>query len=217
MRGRVPHPAPGLRDGTVPSNFPAHPATPGLPVRRSLLLLPLSVLALSAGEAVAQAVPVPHPVILTVPPARAEDVASIDAIIAALYDVISGPAGQARDWNRMRSLFIPGGRLMPTGIRADSSVVVRIMEVNDYIATSGPMLERMGFSERELARRVEQFGHVAHVFSTYEGRMETEASVIRGINSIQLLNDGTRWWVVSVYWEAERPDNPLPQQYLPAP
>lgn len=186
-------------------------------MRRSLLLLPVFALVLSAGEAVAQAEPVPHPVILTVPPARPEDVASIDAIIAALYDVISGPAGQARDWNRMRSLFIPGGRLMPTGVRPDGSVVTRIMEVNDYIATSGPMLERVGFNEREIARRVEQFGHIAHVFSTYEGRTETDATVIRGINSIQLLNDGTRWWVVSVYWEAERPDNPLPAQYLPAP
>lgn len=186
-------------------------------MRRSLVLLPLSVLVLSAGEAVAQAAPVPHPVVLTVPPAKPEDVASIDAIIAALYDVISGPAGQARDWNRMRSLFIPGGRLMPTGVRPDGSVVTRIMEVNDYIATSGPQLERAGFSEREIARRVERFGHIAHVFSTYEGRMETEPTIIRGINSIQLLNDGARWWVVSVYWEAERPDNPLPAQYLPAP
>lgn len=186
-------------------------------MRRSLLLLPLSVLALSAGEAVAQAAPVPHPVSLTVPPAKPEDVASIDAIIAALYDVISGPAGQARDWNRMRSLFIPGGRLMPTVVRPDGSVVTHILQPNDYIAVSGPSLERAGFTEREIARRVEQFGHIAHVFSTYEGRMEAEPMVIRGINSIQLLNDGTRWWVVSVYWEAERPDNPLPEQYLTNP
>ncbi len=187
-------------------------------MRRSLLiLLPLSVLALSAGKAAAQTAPVPHPVLVTVPPAKPEDVASIDAILAALYDVISGPAGQARDWNRMRSLFIPGGRLMPTAVRPDGSVITRILEVNDYIATSGPSLERLGFTEREIARRVEQYGHIAHVFSTYEGRTETEPTVIRGINSIQLLNDGTRWWVVSIYWEAERPDNPLPPQYLSTP
>jgi hypothetical protein len=161
------------------------------------------------------AAPVPHPVVLSVPAARAEDVASIDAIIAALYDAISGPAGQARDWNRLRSLFIPGGRLMPAGVRPGGAVGLRIMDVDGYIATSGPLLERVGFREREIARRTEQFGHIAHVFSTYEGRMETEATVIRGINSIQLMNDGTRWWVVSIYWEAERPDNPLPQQYLP--
>ncbi|HEX5727620.1 MAG TPA: hypothetical protein VFX98_19265, partial [Longimicrobiaceae bacterium] len=186
-------------------------------MRRSLafaLLLP--AMAFSARAAAAQAAPAPvsHPVVLSVPAAKPEDVESIDAIIAALYDVISGPAGQARDWNRMRSLFIPGGRLMPTGVRPDGSVVTRILEVNDYIATNGPRLEQVGFREREIARRVERFGHIAHVFSTYEGRMETEPTVIRGINSIQLLNDGTRWWVVSVYWEAESPANPLPQQYL---
>ncbi len=186
-------------------------------MRRSLLLLLLSVLVLFGGEAVAQAAPAPHPVILTVPPAKPEDVASIDAIIAALYDVISGPAGQSRDWNRMRSLFIPGGRLMPTAVRPDGSVVTRIMEVNDYIATSGPMLERVGFSEREIARRVEQFGHIAHIFSTYEGRLETDGTVIRGINSIQLHWDGQRWWVVSIFWDSERRDNPIPAEILRRP
>lgn len=165
----------------------------------------------------AQTSPAPSPlmpVVITTPRAAHADVESADAIIAALYDVISGGVGQARDWNRMRSLFIPGGRLMPTFPRADSSIAMRLLGVNDYIALSGPQLERIGFREREIARRVEQFGHIAHVFSTYEGRTETDSTVIRGINSIQLVNDGTRWWVVSVFWEAERGNNPLPAKYL---
>jgi hypothetical protein len=173
--------------------------------------------ALAAAPTAAAAQPNPHPVLVGAPTAAPADVESIDAIIAALYDVISGPAGEARDWNRMRSLFIPHGRLMPTARHADGRSVMRLMEVNDYIATSGPFLERAGFTEREIARRTEVYGHIAHVFSTYEGRMETEPTVIRGINSIQLLNDSNRWWVVSVYWEAETPENPLPAQYLPAP
>lgn len=172
--------------------------------------------ALAAAPAAAQG-PNPHPVIVGAPTAAPADVESIDAIIAALYDVISGPAGQGRNWNRMRSLFVPGGRLMPTGQHPDGRTVLRLWEVNDYIATSGAYLEQVGFTEREIARRTEVYGHIAHVFSTYEGRMETEPTVIRGINSIQLLNDGNRWWIVSVYWEAETPDNPLPAQYLPAP
>ncbi len=171
----------------------------------------------SPTTAAAQAAPAPAavmPVVNTRPPAAPADVASIDAIVAALYDVISGPVGQARNWNRMRSLFIPDGRLMPTGQRPDGSAAMRLLGVNDYIAVSGPQLERVGFRERELARRVEQFGHIAHVWSTYEGRTETDSTVIRGINSIQLMNDGTRWWVVSVFWEAERPEMPLPPRYL---
>ncbi|HEY0970303.1 MAG TPA: hypothetical protein VGE02_04935 [Gemmatimonadales bacterium] len=188
-------------------------------MRRSITTLLASslVLGLSATLARAQATPaqppVPGPVVVAVPAAAPADVGSIDSIIAALYDVISGPAGQPRDWNRMRSLFIPGGRLMPTGLR-QGTAAMRVLEVNDYIALSGPQLERVGFREREIARRTEQFGHIAHVFSTYEGRSETDSTVIRGINSIQLMNDGTRWWVVSVFWEAERPDNPLPARYL---
>ncbi|MCR4340033.1 MAG: hypothetical protein NUW01_09115, partial [Gemmatimonadaceae bacterium] len=165
----------------------------------------------------AQASPAPPavmPVIVSNPRAAAADVESIEAIIAALYDVISGGVGQARNWNRMRSLFIPGGKLMPTIPRPDSSIGMRILGVNDYIAVSGPQLERAGFREREIARRTEQFGHIAHVWSTYEGRTETDSTVIRGINSIQLMNDGARWWVVSVFWEAERPNNPLPPRYL---
>jgi hypothetical protein len=156
----------------------------------------------------------PSPVIVSTITAEPGDVESIDVIVAALYDVISGPAGEARDWNRMRSLFIPGGRLMPVGPRGPGAAGMRILEVNDYIALSGATLERVGFTERELARRTERFGHIAHVFSTYEGRAETEDLVVRGINSIQLVNDGTRWWVISVFWEAETPDNPLPAEYV---
>ncbi len=165
----------------------------------------------------AQAAPPPPavmPVIVTNPRAATADVESVDAIITALYDVISGGVGQARNWNRMRSLFVPGGKLMPTVLRPDSTFGMRILGVNDYIAVSGPQLERAGFREREIARRMEQFGHIAHAWSTYEGRTETDSMVIRGINSIQLMNDGTRWWVVSVFWEAERPSNPLPARYL---
>lgn len=182
-----------------------------------LALLLISTLLISAAPALAQTPPpaAKQPVAITVPAAAPGDVESIDAIVKALYDVISGPAGKARDWNRMRSLFVPGAHLMPTGVRAGGEVGMRIMQVNDFIALHGPMQQEKGFREFELARRTEQFGHIAHVFSTYEGRMETEPTVLRGINSIQLMNDGSRWWVVSVFWEAERADMPLPKHYLP--
>ena len=88
------------------------------------------------------------------------------------------------------------------------------MAPNDYIATSGPLLLEKGFHERELARRVEQFGHIAQVFSTYEGRIEKDNHTLRGINSIQLMNDGKRWWIVSLMWEAESEKVKLPEQYL---
>lgn len=184
-------------------------------------IAPLLLLAALAGPAAAQspsqppAPPPAQPVNFNVPAAAEADVASIDAIVAALYDVISGPAGQARDWNRMRSLFVPTGRLMPVGVRADGSAGMRLLQVNDYIASSGPLLVEKGFHERELGRRTEQFGNIAHVFSTYEGTLDGDAHAMRGINSIQLMHDGKRWWVVSVMWQAENPKLSLPAQYLP--
>lgn len=150
------------------------------------------------------------------PPARPADVASLDAILAALYDVISGPAGQKRDWDRFRSLFIPGARLIPTGGPAGQPARAVVWSPDEYVQRAGANLERDGFFEREIGRSVDTFGRVTQVFSAYDSK-RTPADpkpFQRGINSIQLLNDGTRWWVVSVYWDAERPDNPIPERYL---
>jgi hypothetical protein len=147
--------------------------------------------------------------------ARAEDVQSIDAIVASLYDVISGPAKQARNWDRMRSLFVPGARLIPTGL-SGTGASARVLDVDAYIERVTPVFERDGFYEREIARKIDQFGNIAQLFSTYESRHTPDdpAPFARGINSIQLLRDGSRWWVVTVYWDAERPGNPIPPQYL---
>lgn len=152
----------------------------------------------------------------TVPAANPADVASMDAIMRAVYDVISGPAGQKRDWNRMRSLFIPGARLIPTGQRPTGETAARVIDVEGYISRSGDYLEKNGFFEREAARRTEQFGNIAHVFSTYESRHKADDAnpFARGINSFQLMNDGKRWWVVTIFWQEETPSNPLPQKYL---
>lgn len=150
--------------------------------------------------------------------ANPADVKSMDAILAALYDVISGPAGKKRDWDRFRSLFAPGARLIPASKRPDGAFEARVLDPEGYITRAAPFLEKQGFYEREISRKVESFGQIAHVFSTYDSRhtAEDKTPFARGINSIQLLNDGKRWWVITVYWDSERPDNPLPPQYLPA-
>jgi hypothetical protein len=152
----------------------------------------------------------------TTPEAKPADVASADAILASVYDVISGPKGQPRDWDRFRSLFAPGARLIPIRHAPDGKVEARVLDVEGFVALAKPGTERDGFYEREIARRSEAFGSLTHVFSTYESRRakDDEKPFARGINSFQLLNDGKRWWVVTIYWEAERPDNPVPEKYL---
>ena len=167
--------------------------------------------AMIAAPAAAQQTPAAQP------PARPEDVATVDAIMKALYDVISGPAGQKRDWDRFHSLFIPGARLIPTAKRQDGTVVHRVQTPADYQASSGAMLEQRGFFEIETHRVTETFGNVTHAFSTYESRAKAEdpKPFSRGINSIQLLNDGKRYWIATIMWDAERPDLTIPAKYLP--
>ena len=153
----------------------------------------------------------------TAPVARPADVASIESIIGALYAVISGPRGQSRDWDRFRSLFTSGARLIVAAPSPEGRVPSRSMTVEEYVVAADPFLKRDGFWEREIARRVERYGNVAHVFSTYESRMTTADSppFSRGINSIQLVTNGERWWVVTILWDFERPGNEIPAEYLP--
>ena len=151
--------------------------------------------------------------------ANPSDVSSIDAIIAATYDVISGTAGKKRDWDRERSLFISGARLIPTAVEAgrnDVDLAPQILDIEGYIARAESFFAGQGFYEKEIARRTEQFGHIAHVWSTYESRHNPDdpEPFMRGINSIQLFNDGSRWWIVSIYWQHESAVHPLPDRYL---
>ena len=147
---------------------------------------------------------------------RASDTASPEAIVAALYDVISGPAGQARDWDRFRGLFAIGARLLPAAPRADGSVPAALSP-DDYVTRANDTLLK-GFFEQEVARREEAFGTIMHVFSTYESRRAKtdEKPFARGINSIQMMQHGGRWSIVTVLWDQERPDNPIPPKYLEA-
>ena len=150
--------------------------------------------------------------------ANLADVASIDSIMKAVYDVISGDAGKARDWDRFRSLFVEGARLIPTTAKnKDTGLVgVRVLSPEDYIKRAEPFLLKDGFHEREIARRVEQYGGIAHVFSTYESKhkMDDPKPFARGINSFQLTYDGKRWWVVTIFWQSETPELPIPKEFL---
>jgi hypothetical protein len=184
-------------------------------IRSAIVLATLSPVFAADVWAQQPAQPVASPVVQRLSAAKPEDVNSLDGIITALYASISGPKGQARDWNRMRSLFVPEARLIPSVNRQTGGRGVAVLSVNDYIATSGPFLVDTGFRELEVARKVETFGAVTHVFSTYESfRGDETAPFMRGINSIQLFNDGSRYWVLNIFWDSERPDQKIPDKYL---
>lgn len=152
--------------------------------------------------------------------ANPADVESIDAIIKALYDGISGAAGNRRDWARERSLFFPGARLIPVAIEpgvSDADLVPNILDVEGFITRVEPFFEKSGFYEMEVARQTDQFGQLAHVWSTYESRRDPvdPEPFMRGINSIQLFYDGVRWWILNIYWQQENVRHPIPPRYLP--
>lgn len=141
--------------------------------------------------------------------AKPTDLAGIDQAIRGVYDVISGPPGQKRDFDRMRSLFAPGATLKaigPKGLHGGS--------LEDYITRNQAILEKEGFTERELGRRVEVWGGLATAWSSYDGRTATGSFRERGINSFQLVKIDGKWLVASILWQEETPDNPLPANLI---
>lgn len=149
-------------------------------------------------------------------PANSNDVSSVGAIINAVYDVISGPAGEKRNWDRMRILFATDARMISTGKRPNGESTRKSMSVEEYISSSGSFLEKNGFFESEIGRKTEQYGNIVQAFSTYESKktLQDEKPFMRGINSFQLWYDGKRWWVVTILWESETPYNLIPEKYI---
>jgi hypothetical protein len=148
------------------------------------------------------------------PAARPEDVDTIEHIVSAVYAAISGPPGP-RDWNRFRSLFYSDARLVPSHADKSGAVTARNLAVEEYVDRAKEYFAKEGFDESSVANRIEEWNHMAHVWSTYESRhAKGEQPFARGINSFQLMNDGKRWWILSVYWQGEDPSDPIPAKYL---
>jgi hypothetical protein len=152
-----------------------------------------------------------------VPTPSPADVATIDGAVAAIYAAISGPAGQPRDWDRFRSVMHPDARLIPTGPTPAGGRGANFWTVEDYIARAGAQLEASGFFENEIGRRTDRYGSVVHLMSAYESLRTADGEPFaRGVNSFQLFWDGSRWWVMNVFWEQETPENPIPSDLIGA-
>jgi hypothetical protein len=141
------------------------------------------------------------------------DVASIDSLIRALYQVISGPAGEARNWDRARTLFMKEVRMISVSPDKAGKPNVRMITFAEYVERVSPIVAKQGFYESEIRRSVREFGNVAQVFSSYEIRHNPgEEALVRGVNALQLYFDGQRWWIASIIWDTDRPGNPLPKE-----
>ena len=150
------------------------------------------------------------------PPANPGDVESLDAIVKAYFASMSGAKGEPRDWDRFRSLFQPMAHLIAARPVGDHHSGLFVLSVEDFVGVNKDYFEKGGYFEKEVARRVEAYGNIAQVWSTYEARHAADEPdpYLRGVYSIQLLKDGDRWWIVNVYWDYERPGMPIPEKYL---
>lgn len=198
------------------------------------LVFCLAGLALKAGgaqQSAPAAAPAPPPLVGTLAAhpdwlaakSHPSDVDTVDHLVTSLYDVISGAAGKPRDWDRFRSLFLPDGRLGV--IRPESPATqdaparkgdVVFLTPDMYVQRDDPYFKTHGFFERSIANRIEVFGNLVHVWSTYESRHAEpdRQPFARGINSIQIVYAQGRFWIASILWDEERPGLALPEKYL---
>ena len=147
--------------------------------------------------------------------ARTEDVGSIDGIIKAFYEVVSGGINVPRQWSRDKTLYIPDIRFVGMSERG-GRIVADVMSHQEYVEGSNDFFLKEGFLEKEIKRTTKKFGNMAQVFSTYEFSTSGKKKIIgRGLNSIEMFFDGKRWWISAVTWDEERPDNPMPKEFLP--
>jgi len=148
------------------------------------------------------------------PQAAPQDVKSPSAVAKASYEAVSSPVGQALNLDRFRSLFLPEAQLISLS-RKDGKPTTHIMTIREFADLIERSIGKEGHFEREIVERTEVYGNMAHVWSSYELRRTAEdPKVDRGINSIQLMNDGKRWWITGAEWQHETADLPLPAEYL---
>ena len=145
----------------------------------------------------------------------ASKVKTLDSTIKTLYAVISGEKGEARNWELFNYLFTPEAKLIPTGTNKQGIHIARYMTPQDYQNTSGKWLVENGFFEKEVARSVHKFGNIAQVFTTYEAynHLNKTKPFMTGINSVQMLYDNHRWWIVNIYWQQASKQYPIPAEF----
>lgn len=147
---------------------------------------------------------------------RPQDVQTPEAVIAAYYASISGAKGEPRDWDRFRSLFLPDADLMSVQ-QMHQNVQIISLKPGEYMHLNDTYFTKGGYFESEINCELRSYGVVAQAFSTYESRRsQDQPAYARGINAFQLLYDGSRWWISSVTWQRENPNEPLPAEFLPA-
>lgn len=184
-------------------------------VARTVTFCGLLACQMGGGNAMEKQGEVRHVEVATIA-ARPEDVSTIEGIVKASYETISGGVGVPRQWGRDRTLFAPSVRYISISKDKAGTIKVRTSDYQEYLDESDDFLVKQGFTEVELGRKIERFGNVATVLSSYEGRVQSTGKIVtRGVNIFSLYFDGKRWWIQTMLWDEEGPQNPIPADLLP--
>jgi len=139
--------------------------------------------------------------------------ATLPDLIKAVDDAVSGPGN--KDRTCMRQIFTPDARLIPVSKGQDGHWAPHVLTVDDWITRVAKRSSDV-FYERQVKYSVEQYGHIAHLWSTYEIRETPDGkATVHGINSMQAVFDGSQWKLVEILWQAETPEETIPPKYLP--
>ena len=180
-------------------------------MRYSILVTSLAALMVASTSVGAQGTPAANPA----------DVASPAALVKATYEAVSRAPSKPFQWDRFRSLFLPGARLIPNTEQTGGAFTPHTVE--SFITWIDAGWQRVigtpndrGFAESEVSATMETYGDIAHVLSTYQKHIWGETQVRgRGINSFQMIRKDGRWWITSLIWDEETGAGPVPAKYLP--
>lgn len=139
------------------------------------------------------------------------DTKTIDGLMKASYEVVSGEKGAKRQWERDNHLHHPKAVYSYFDRKKQKQATMTLQE---FHKETDEMVFNTAFYENEINREVRVFGNIAHVWSTYETRLEKGGKVERrGINSIQLIFENNRWYIISWTFSGETDKDIIPKTF----
>jgi|AntRauTorcE11898_2_1112593.scaffolds.fasta_scaffold14681_1 hypothetical protein len=146
------------------------------------------------------------------------NVSSIDSIVTSIYQVISGDKGEERNWDLHKTIFHPEARIISNYVDEEGKYQISFFTVDEYMNQFRDYFKENNTYEKDVNRVIEIFGNMAHVFSTFESYRNAEDSTPYklGTASIQLYNDGDRWYVLNMYYKNESENDKVPNKYIPS-
>jgi hypothetical protein len=143
---------------------------------------------------------------------RSDDVSSIEAIVKADYECISGGVGVARQWSRDLTLYDPNARFFEASTDPKTQVLKTwTPSQQEYTDATDAQFVKSGFIEHEVAHKIFRYGNIATVFSSYVSKLaSSDKYTAQGVNAYQLYFDGKRWWISSVSWDGNLDPGAIP-------